>query len=611
MPAAVAAFGLQCARGEMPEISVGAAPPTVSLRAGYPEITLVPPHPEIGFNPTLPPPPPTVDAAPPPASLWDEFTPSAALFPQSGPDSSITAEDIQLTSPAPPAPAPLLFRPVTINPDPPPPASAADDRPPESDPAYAPDPGAPAGGDPGGNGALMQIVRRVAPAVLTITSWDEFGHPLAEGTGFFVSPRGHILTDPGIVHPQLGARIAYVTATTGTREHHRIEGVWVRDLEAGFALLQSAERQTPHLAIGATSPLAEEAPVTVLGLNEQRGLVLADAVAAPDLAISGRGWLRLSGEDSPGAPGSPIFDASGGVAGLISMSVPMDRWVSYGVPLAAVRAALANRSRDASTLTEIEALDGDGFLPVTQDNRFAAAVQELYEGSPKSAVRDLLKLTRRYPRSPELWAVLGVGWAELKRPDEARACHARAVALDPETGIYWRGLALSQAGQPVGEVADANRIEALEHALADRPADRVATRLLADRYLEAKRYREASDTLVDLIKIAPGDPDPYYLLGIARSKLGDIRAAEGAVQQCLRRDPRHGGAWFLLGLIHDKRGAADEALEAYTKATRYRPDHPHAWMNLAAAFKAAGDSAAARDAMQEHFRVSARRNGAL
>jgi tetratricopeptide (TPR) repeat protein len=444
---------------------------------------------------------------------------------------------------------------------------------------------------------LVELARKVAPAVLSLRAWDGYGNELARGCGFFIGEQGALLTDMSVVHPDFAARLEYISITTGTGQTHRVSGVWAQNLETGFTVLQSDARDTPFLVVDPQFNFAREQTVSLVALHENHGLTLADAFIKADDTAAGAGWLNLRGEDSPGEPGSPVLSAEGKVVALVAMRVPQGKWFNFGIRIEAVADVL--RKMPEGTPAPLGVLAKTQLPPVQQDQRFIEAFLALQQGRARTATAALVRLLKPYPRSAELWALLGLGFAQLGAKDEAANCNRKAVALDPTMGEAWRQLGVNQlAAAPVPAAR-----EALEKAVVERPADRLAWQLLAEQQLLARQFAEAERSLLEVLKLESDYAQASYLLGYAKASQGDYRGAEEAVRHCLRQDKKHVAAWFYLGLLCARQGRLAEAAEAYRQAVALDPKHPNAWRNLALVQRQLGRTAEAGVAFERHRRL--------
>ncbi|MEM7143686.1 MAG: tetratricopeptide repeat protein [Verrucomicrobiota bacterium] len=456
--------------------------------------------------------------------------------------------------------------------------------------------------------ALLALARRVAPAVVTLRVWDEFGVELASGSGFFVSEGGMVLTDVEVIHPEISGRIDFITATTGLGEHHLVTGVWQRDVTSGVALLQTDARGVPTVEMDSEATFDERQAVTVLAVHRTRGLILADAEIWRDETTSGEGWLNLSGEDSPGAVGSPVISREGKVVAMVSMKVPLDRWMNFAVPVSLALDGFNELPEDAMVLSDLSS--GSLTLRVFSDERFKAAYAHLEAKRWRAGASQLLRLTKIYPRSAECWALLGIASKELGATDDALQCQRRAVALNPSLDESWYQLGvngLAQTGSEDGEVMiDVSR-EALEKASMERPGDGRVWLMLGQVYLSEKRHDDAVNVLKQAVKINSRDAAAFFYLGYAYSRMGDYEAAKTAVARSLRIEPRQAQGWFFLGLMETARGNHGEAVVAFKNVIEVEPEHPHAWQNLAHAHLAEGRRTEGRQAWRRHQELVAAR----
>lgn len=447
---------------------------------------------------------------------------------------------------------------------------------------------------------LLAVARKVAPAVVFLRTWDGHGNELASGCGFFLNERGMILTDIQLVHPEFADEIEYISVGTGRGAYHRITGFWTQDAKSGLTVLQSDATDTPYLVCQTGGDFTVEQPVSIVALQPDRGLSLADATVKADATKVGDGWLNLRGEDSPGEPGSPVIDAEGRIIAVVSMRVPQGKWFNFGlrvdpvvevlekIPMAAVPMPLARLARTSQ--------------PIAQDERFLDAFRALYAGQTARGISQLFLLLKTYPRSAEIWALLSLAYARLGAQEEALNCSRKAVALDPRVGQFWQQLALSQVRDSQGKPNQA-ALEALARTVEEQPADKMAWLLLAEQQLLAGQYPAAEKALIEVIKLESDYAPAAYLLGYTKARQGDLAAAENALLRCLKLDSRHVRARFYLALLYAKQGRIAEAARAYQHIVEIQPTHPSAWRNLALMERKLGHDTAAQQAITRHLQL--------
>jgi tetratricopeptide (TPR) repeat protein len=449
---------------------------------------------------------------------------------------------------------------------------------------------------------LLQLGARVAASVAAVRVCDKFGALLAIGIGSYVSPDGVLLTDAGLLHPEIAERVDYVTLQHADGTSSRVRGFYHVDLVTGIALLQSEESETEPIALAPGRDFTAEQEAHVLAVSEKRGLVLASARVQADAAVTGLGWLNVRGEDSPGAVGSPVLDAEGRLTALIALAVPLKNWKNFALPADAAALLLRETRAPLRPLTELPRRPG--LREVTNEPAFAEAFRLLEQKRFTAALRKLLPLARRYPRSAECWALLGLNALHLNAGPEALNCQRKAVALDPTAGLYWHQLAVSRmrAGTEAPPAEDEDR-EALQLAVDQQPNDAQAWLLLAGHLARAGDLTAADDALRRTTLLAPENARAHYLLACVRGKLGDHDGAQTAVRRSLSIAPDQADAWFYQGLLQTQRGEHAEAAKSWQRTVRLQPRHPQAWLNLAHAQRKAGRETEARQAILEHQKV--------
>jgi len=450
---------------------------------------------------------------------------------------------------------------------------------------------------------LRSLGAKVAASVVGIRVWDEFGNQISGGIGCFISTDGVILTDTGLLHPEIAEKVDYITTTGADGTNHKITGFYIADLVNGVTLLQSETKTTTRLELALDTDFSKERECHVLAVSEKRGLVLADAKVQMDSALTGLGWLNLRGTDSPGSVGSPVLSKDGRVMAIVGMKVPLQSWMNFALP---ADAAAFELRKKRVPLQPLSALPKTPKLrEVANDPEFVAAFTTLQQKRVESAMRKLVQLTRKYPRSAECWALLGLSATYLGATPEALNCQRKAVALDPKAGLYWHQLAFAKLRESKDGLPETSEDrEALELAVEQRPNDQLAWLLLASRQVRDGDLGKADDALRRVTLLAPGYSQAHYLQAYVRGRLKDYNGAQAAISQSLKLNAGYSEAWYYQGLLFDKQGDFDEAAKAYRNTVRLRPGHPRAWMNLAHTYKKLGKQTEAREAILQHQKVN-------
>jgi tetratricopeptide (TPR) repeat protein len=450
---------------------------------------------------------------------------------------------------------------------------------------------------------LRGLGTKIVSSVVGLRVWDAYGTLLASGIGTYISRDGVVLTDPGLVHPEIADKIDSITVLGAAGQNERIIGFYVADLKRGLALFQSERKNSEPMEMRPGVDFRQEQSCHVVAMSEKRGLVLADATVQMDDTLLGLGWLNVRGQDSPGGVGSPIVDDDGRVIGLISMQVPLKSWMNFGLSIDA--AVLATR-KQLSEMQPLSALPKKPKLrEVAADPAFTQAFELLQERRFQPAVTGFTRLVSDYPRNAECWALLGLAANAVGAKPEALNCQRKAVALDPDTGLYWHQLAMTKlrAGAATSAGADLKEDrEALEQATEQRPNDALSWLLLASRQLQDGDLGSAQDSLKRLQLLAPNDAQAHYLQAYLHGKQKNYSAAQISISRALKLSPAAADAWYYQGLLLEREKNLEQAVKAYRNATKLRPQHRHAGKNLAYALRKLGREQEAKEAFQKHIK---------
>jgi len=106
-------------------------------------------------------------------------------------------------------------------------------------------------------------------------------------------------------------------------------------------------------------------------------------------------------------------------------------------------------------------------------------------------------------------------------------------------------------------------------------------------------------------KMAPGHPEPHFLLGVAAFREGDIAGAEESVRQALSLNPKHAAANALLGRILLRKQDPEGAIAALQASLVEEPDNWQTHSFLGQVLSQKGQFAEAAPHLQRALALSA------
>jgi Flp pilus assembly protein TadD len=107
--------------------------------------------------------------------------------------------------------------------------------------------------------------------------------------------------------------------------------------------------------------------------------------------------------------------------------------------------------------------------------------------------------------------------------------------------------------------------------------------------LQLNEYEQARQDLEQALRLKPALPGLYTLVGTARDKTGDVKAAEPAFREALKANPDDFEANLYLGAMLYKRRDVDEAKAYLDRALRLKPSDSMARYEAAMLKSTSGD----------------------
>jgi len=163
----------------------------------------------------------------------------------------------------------------------------------------------------------QQAIENDLKAVATLEVFDSRNKPVGQGSGFFITTSGilvtnfHVVKEAGNVRAHLPSGAFYTLKSFGPI-----------DEKADIAVLQFDARETPSIkGFGDSDSIKIGDEVYALGTpNGLEATYSAGTVSNPSREVEGQTFIQFSARISPGSSGGGLFDLDGEVIGITAGS---------------------------------------------------------------------------------------------------------------------------------------------------------------------------------------------------------------------------------------------------------------------------------------------------
>jgi S1-C subfamily serine protease len=321
---------------------------------------------------------------------------------------------------------------------------------------------------------LPELVRRVKPTVVAITTYDANGEALMTGSGFFVSS-GRVVTN---LHVVRGAIRAEIKTLDGKGRIYPVTGALAIDEEGDLALLgvdMPVERG--RFSELATSLPDEGEQIFVIGNPLKLEGSVSDGIVSAVREVPSLGRIiQITAPISHGNSGSPVFNLHGQVLGVVTIKVTNGQNINLAIAAARIAQLKGEKLRP---LTEISSKSKTELA----ESLYRTGLDSLWLGNYDNAVGYFENAVNKNPKRAEAW--VQVGYCKVKQGKNAEA------------------------------------IRAYQQALQLKPDDPEIHNKLGDAYYYAGRLREAIESYTEAARLRPDDAETHYNLAVAYEESGN------------------------------------------------------------------------------------------
>ena len=443
---------------------------------------------------------------------------------------------------------------------------------------------------------LPALVKRVEPSVLLVQTYGASGQRMAQGSAFFISSDGRVVTNRHVV---AGSDRAQVKAFDGST--YAIKAVVAEDRARDLVILSldiPPDSARP-LPIAHGLPEVGERVVVIgspLGLEQTvtDGIVSAVRFVKPQGRV-----IQMSAPISPGSSGSPVVNMRGQVVGIASFLRQNGQNLNFAVPAMDLQVLATGPERPLAVLADARRLAEQD----TAEQIYLRGVALLAQRDFAKALPVFESAVRIRPAYAEAYLHIGTCLESMGRGGDALDAYRSAVLLRPEVSDFQErfGLALERQGK------DREAMEAYDQATRLSPDNASALLGLARVYAKTGRMGESLAACQQAARLRPDLEEAYKLMGEAFAHQGRHPQSAEAFKQAIRLSPDDPAAHCGMGKALSEMGRSREAAMAFKEAIRLSPDGAPAHYGLGRVALSEGN----RGQALEEYKILKRLDAAL
>jgi tetratricopeptide (TPR) repeat protein len=194
---------------------------------------------------------------------------------------------------------------------------------------------------------IPAISREANGAIVSIVMSDKDGHPIAKGSGFFISKDGHVLTNYHVIR---NGSSAVIKLPNGA--FFAVDGVLASDKDRDVAVIKAHGNDFRTLTLGDSDRLQVGEEVVAIGNPLSLESTVSNGIvsAVRTIETEGGDFLQITAPISPGSSGGPLFNMAGEVVGITTSHLVGGQNLNFAIPINDVKLMLR------STLSRVRAL---------------------------------------------------------------------------------------------------------------------------------------------------------------------------------------------------------------------------------------------------------------
>jgi len=188
---------------------------------------------------------------------------------------------------------------------------------------------------------IPAIAKAANGAIVSIVMSDKEGKPIGQGSGFFVSKNGTIVTNYHVIAEGISAVVKLPNDT-----FYVIDGVLASDKLRDIAVIKAHGQNFRTLTLGNSDRVQIGEEVVAIGSPLSLESTVSNGIVSGIRTADELGgkFLQITAPISPGSSGRPLFNMAGKVVGITTMHIKSGENLNFAIPINDVKPLLLTRS---------------------------------------------------------------------------------------------------------------------------------------------------------------------------------------------------------------------------------------------------------------------------
>lgn len=396
---------------------------------------------------------------------------------------------------------------------------------------------------------ITEAIKKGLPSTVLIVAYDNDGKILSQGSGFFISKAGDIITN---YHVIVGA--SKILIKTFDKKIYRVNEIVAENRNSDIIRIKANIRgdKVNNLFLNDTLPEIGE-KIIVIGNPHGLESTVSEGIISAVRNIPDFGKIiQITAPISKGSSGSPVINMKGKVIGVASLIMVDGQNLNFVIP-----------SKKISTLAEdiqkplVWEEKQSQFLPLDKITNKGA--EYIFKGEYSKALSYLKQALNMNPN--DHWTHFFSGYCLFMLDKYREAIEAYKRAIRTKTGFAEAYCNMGLVFNELGNHSEA--MNAFKQALIIKPDSADALFCLGYTLNEIDRNQEALNTYHKALKIKPENPVIHFHEGLVYAKLGNYDKAIESCQNAIKLNSNYTQAHYELGVIFLKAGKKDNAIQEH------------------------------------------------